>query len=42
MKTCINCQAVVDDNAVVCPYCGTMFAQAAPQYGQAVYNQNSV
>lgn len=36
---CVNCRAEILDNAAFCPNCGapTVAQQAAPQYGQPVY-----
>lgn len=33
MKTCPNCHAQLDDNAIFCTACGTQFGAAQPQQG---------
>ena len=39
---CNNCGNQVDDNAVVCPYCGVQLAaNAAPQQPQPAYDQQN-
>lgn len=42
MKTCPNCHAQLDDNAIFCTACGTQFAAAQPQQGAVPPQQNAV
>lgn len=42
MKTCPNCHAQLDDNAIFCTACGTQFGAVPPQQNAIPPQQNAV
>lgn len=42
MKTCPNCHAQLDDNAIFCTACGTQFGAVPPQQNAIPPQQNAI
>lgn len=42
MKTCPNCNAQLDDNAIFCTACGTQFGAVPPQQNAIPPQQNAI